>query len=451
MSAIPIINDKREIRGWAMYDWANSAFSTTVITAFLGRYLAGLINAQAGVEKGATFHLLGIPIVAESFFNYCVSISVLLQVFVLPILGAIADYSHLKKRMLILFAIVGSLLTIALFFIEGNTYVLGGLMFIVANLAFGASIVFYNAFLPQIASEDRRDSVSSFGWAVGYAGGGLLLALNLVLFMLQPSLGISRGLAARISIASAGVWWIGFSLITFRRLRERGAKRALPAGESYVSTGFKQLLGTLREIRKYPMALRYLLAYLIYNDGIQAVIVNATLFGEQELRMGDTELLLALLMIQGMAFVGALLFGRIANRLGSKRAIIVSLIIWAAVSVWAQVSLTSKIEFWILGVVVALVLGGTQALSRSLFSLMIPRDKEAEFFAFYEVSDRGTSWTGTALFGLVTQLTHTMRTGIFSLIIMFVGGLALLTTVNVKRAIEESGNSGRALEVAAPV
>ncbi|HEY4688895.1 MAG TPA: MFS transporter [Anaerolineae bacterium] len=442
------MNEKREIFGWSMYDWANSAFSTTVITAFLGRYLAGLINAQVGVEKAGVFYLLGIPIVAESFFTYCVSVSVLLQVFFLPILGAIADYSRLKKRMLMLFATVGALLTIALFFIEGNLYVLGGLLFIVANLAFGASVVFYNAFLPQIASPDQRDRVSSFGWALGYLGGGLLLLLNLVLFLLAPSIGLNRALAARISIASAGVWWLVFGLFAFSRLRERGAQRALPPGANYVGVGFKQLSATLREIRKYPTTLRYLLAYLIYNDGIQTVIVVSTLFGETELKMADTELLLLLLMVQGVAFLGALLFGRIAGRLGTKRAIIFSLLIWSAVSVWAQVSLQSKTEFWLLGAVVALVLGGSQALSRSLFSQMIPREKEAEFFSFYEISDRGTAWTGTALFGLVYQLTGSMRTAVFSLIVLFVSGLIVLTTVNVRRAVRESGNDETAIESA---
>jgi UMF1 family MFS transporter len=442
------MNDRREIFGWSMYDWANSAFSTTVITAFLGRYLAGLINAQAGVERAGIFYLLGIPIVAESFFTYCVSVSVLLQVFFLPILGAIADYSHLKKRMLLLFASVGALLTVALFFIDGNLYVLGGLMFIVANLAFGASIVFYNAFLPQIASSDQRDRVSSFGWAMGYLGGGILLLLNLVLFLVAPSIGLGRALAARISIGSAGVWWLVFGLFAIRRLRERGAQRALPKGESYISIGFKQLAGTLREIRKYPSALRYLLAYLIYNDGIQTVIVVSTQFGETELRMETTELLLLLLMVQGVAFLGALLFGRLAGRFGTKRTIVASLLIWAAVSVWAQVSLQSKTEFWVLGAVVGLVLGGTQALSRSLFSQMIPREKEAEFFSFYEISDRGTSWTGTALFGLVNQVTGSMRTAIFSLIVLFVGGLLVLIAVDVRRAMAESGNQETPPEVA---
>jgi len=435
------MNDKREIFGWSMYDWANSAFSTTVVTVFLAPYLTGVIESQVGTGK---FLLLGfIEMTAEGFFPFCVSLSVLTQVFFLPILGAIADYSHLKKRMMMLFTVLGAVSTLGLFFIEGDRYVLGGFLFILANLSFGAAIVFYNAFLPHIATKDERNRVSSFGWAMGYAGGGLLLLLNLIfLQVVAPALGLSRGDSARISIASAGVWWLAFGFFAMSRLRERGAERALPPGESYLSIGFKQLADTLREIRKYPMTLRYLLAYLIYNDGIQTVIVVAALFGAQELGMELSELTLVILMVQVVAFIGALLFGRIANRLGTKQTIIASLVIWSAVSIWAQVSLVSKVEFWVLAAVVALVLGGSQALSRALFSLMIPKNKEAEFFSFYEISDRGTSWVGPALFTAVLVRTDSMRTALFSLIVLFVGGLLLLTTVDVRRAIRESGNEG---------
>ncbi len=438
MATTTLINDRREIRGWMLYDFANSAFSTTVVTTFLGPYLTGLIESQVG-SKGS-FTLLGIPIAAESFFTYCVSISVLLQVFILPVLGAIADYSNLKKRMMLFFAVLGALCTIGLYFITGPLYVLGGLMFILANVAFGASIVFYNAFLPEIASEDQRDKVSSRGWALGYIGGGTLLLLNLILYQLRAPLGMDAGTAARISLASAGVWWLVFGYFAIRRLHERGAQRQLPAGDGYVKIGFKQLGHTLREIRRYPMTVRYLIAYLLYNDAVQTVIVVSALFGAQELGMESSSLILVVLMVQFVAFFGALLFGVIAGRIGAKRAIILSLVIWSAIAVWAQLSLKSVPEFWLLAACVAIVLGGTQALSRSLFSQMIPRDREAEFFSFYEISDKGTSWIGTMLFGLVTQWTGSMRTAIFSLIVLFVAGLVLLITVNVPRAIRESGN-----------
>ncbi len=432
------MNDKREIRGWMLYDWANSAFSTTVVTVFLGPYLTGLIQAQVG-ENG-TFALFGITIAAKSFFTYCVSASVFLQVFFLPILGAIADYSHLKRKLMAVFAVLGAICTIGLFLISGELYVLGGLLFIIANLCFGASIVFYNAFLPQIATEDQRVRVSSGGWAFGYAGGGLLLLINLAIYLFRDTIGLSGATAARINLASAGVWWLVFGWIAIGRLRERGAQRILPAGQSYISIGFRQLRQTLGELRKYPMTLRYLIAYLLYNDGIQTVIVVAALFGDQELKMQTSDLTLLILMVQFVGIFGSLGFGRIAERLGDKRTIIITLLVWSGVSIWALVSLRSVGEFWLLGAVVALVLGGSQALSRSLFSRMIPRGREAEFFSFYEISERGTSWIGPLLFGLVTQATNSMRAAIFSLIVLFVGGLLVLLTVNVPRAIRESGN-----------
>ncbi len=441
MSAMPFINDKREIRGWMLYDWANSAFSTTVVTVFLGPYLTGLIETQVG--KGNTFSLLGIPIAAGSFFPYCVSVSVFLQVFLLPVLGAIADYSNLKRRMMLFFAVLGALSTIGLFFVTGPAFVLGGLLFILANLAFGASIVFYNAFLPDIASEDQRDRVSSGGWAMGYAGDALLLLINLIFYKVMDSAG-QGALAARINLASAGVWWLVFGSISISRLRERGAKRDLPQGDTYLSIGFKQLGKTLREIRRYPMTLRYLIAYLLYNDGIQTVIVVSAIFGQQELGMSVGDLSMLILMVQVVGIFGALGFGRLAARLTAKNTIVITLIVWSAVAIWARISLASVGEFWIMGVVIALVLGGSQALSRSLFAQMIPREREAEFFSFYEISERGTSWIGPFLFGFIAQTTGSMRTAIFSLIVLFVGGLLILLTVDVPRAIRESGNSDNA-------
>ncbi len=266
------------------------------------------------------------------------------------------------------------------------------------------------------------------------------MLLNLILYQFSDKIGLDGALAVRISLASAGVWWLVFGYFAIKQLHERGAQRQLPAGETYLKIGFKQLGQTLREIRKYPMTLRYLIAYLLYNDGVQTVIVVSALFGAQELGMESSSLILVMLMVQFMAFFGALLFGVIAGKVGAKRAIVISLLIWSGISVWAQLSLKSVPEFWLLAALVAVVLGGTQALSRSLFSQMIPREREAEFFSFYEISDKGTSWMGTLIFGLVTQWTGSMRTAIFSLIVLFVSGLLLLLTVNVPLAIKEAGN-----------
>jgi MFS transporter, UMF1 family len=437
------VNDRREIFGWAMYDWANSSFSTTVGTVFLGPYIASLAAQAAGPDGLARF--FGIPIAPDSFFPYCISFSVGLQVLFLPILGAIADYSHLRKRLMQIFATLGAIATLAMFFVTGELWWLGGVLFIIANLAFGAAIVFYNAYLPDIASEDQRDQVSSYGWAMGYLGGGLLLALNLAFFIFSEDIGVPSDLAVRINLASAGLWWLGFSFLTWSRLRPRHAARPLPPRETYVSIGFKQLGNTFRELKHFPETLKFLLAYFLYNDGIQTVIAISSTFAAAPLVRGgvgleqDT-LIAVILMIQFVAFAGALFWGRLAKWIGAKQSILVSLFIWLGVVLYAFLGLRGEnrvTEFFILGIFIALVLGGSQAISRSLFAQMIPDGREAEFYSFYEVSERGTSWTGPLIFGLANQLTQSLRGGIIALIIYFIAGLLILPFVNVDKAMND--------------
>lgn len=491
------VNDRREIFGWAMYDWAISAFSTTVITVFLGPYLTAITKEAANAD-GLIF-LLGVPIRYDSYFTYLISISVLLQVTFLPILGALADYSRLRKRLLQIFAIIGASATILLFFVQPGWHWIAGLLFVSANLAFGASMVFYNSYLPNIASEDQRDRVSAFGWAMGYLGGGLLLLLNLALYLMAGSLGLDEGLVARISLASAGVWWLGFSFITFATLRQRHAVRPLPPGSTYLSIGFEQLarllgvstrlvtglillpllipvlfllrvpiwlalapaLGPIsvlvifivRKSRQLPEAMKFLVAYLLYNDGIQTVIAVSAIFAANELKMSSTNLILVILMIQFVAFFGALGFGRLAGKLGTKNTILLSLVIWSLVVIYAWTGMKStaqlfgmeqrQLEFWVLGFIIALVLGGSQALSRSLFAQMIPKEQEAEFYAFYEISERGTSWMGTFIFGVVNQLFGSLRMGILSVILFFLLGLLILPFVNVAKAMKEAKEINR--------
>lgn len=441
----PLVNDRREIFGWAMYDWANSAFSTTVGTVFLGPYVAGLARAAAQAAGSPTVPFLGIPIAPDSFLPYCISFSVGMQVLFLPILGAIADYSHLRKRMMQLFATIGALATILMFFVTGNLWWLGGVLFILANLTFGGSIVFYNSFLPDIASEEQRDRVSSYGWAMGYLGGGLLLALNLAFYLFSDKIGVPGALAVRINLASAGLWWIFFSFFTWSRLRSRHAARTLPAGETYASIGFKQLRRTISEVNRFPETLKFLLAYFLYNDGIQTVIAVSATFAAAPLLQGGLEmdqstLTAAILMIQFVAFFGALFWGKLAGWIGAKQSIVVSLFIWSGVVIFAWLGLqgdTRVLQFFILGIFIALVMGGSQAISRSLFAQMIPQGKEAEFYSFYEVSERGTSWIGPLLFGLANQIFLNLRPAIFSLIVFFIVGLFLLIPVNVKKAIAD--------------
>ncbi|MBK9927807.1 MAG: MFS transporter [Anaerolineales bacterium] len=440
-----MVNDRKEIFGWAMYDWANSAFSTTVGTVFLGPYIAGLAATSAAANADGMARFLGIPIAPDSFLPYCISFSVGLQVLFLPILGAIADYSHLRKQMMQLFAIIGAISTILMFFITGELWWLGGVLFIIANLTFGAAIVFYNAYLPDIASEEERDRVSSYGWAMGYLGGGLLLALNLAFFIFSEDIGVPSALAVRINLASAGIWWIGFSFFTWARLRPRHAAHPLPEGETYVSIGFKQLGKTFREIKNFPETLKYLLAYFLYNDGIQTVIAVSSTFAAAPLLRGGLELpqdtlIAVILMIQFVAFGGALLWGKLAKWIGAKQSIIVSLVIWSGVVIYAYGGLkgdSRTAQFFVLGVFIALVMGGSQAISRSLFAQMIPTGKEAEYYSFYEVSERGTSWTGPLIFGLANQIGGSLRYGILALIFYFIAGLILLPLVNVPKAMDD--------------
>ena len=433
------VYSRREQIGWYFYDWANSAFSTTVVTVFLGPYLTAV--AQAAADADGMVHPLGIPVLADSFFAYVVSLSVVLQVFILPILGAVADFSHRKKQLMGITAYLGAFATMGLYFLDGTNYQLGGALFLLANLSFGASVVFYNAYLPEIASADERDKISSQGWALGYLGGGLLLLVNLLFVQFwAEGLGLTTGQAVRISLVSAGLWWAIFTLIPLLALKTRQPQRTLPPGERLWTIGFTQLRHTLSNLPKYPHTLLFLSAYLLYNDGIQTVIALASQFGAEELGMETSQLVQLILMVQFIAFFGALGFGYLARRIGTKRSIMISLVIWLGVTVYTYSFLQTVAQFFVLGGVIAIVLGGSQALSRSLFSLMIPAGQEAEYFSLYEISERGTSWMGPLIFGLTLQFSGSYRLAILSIAIFFAVGLLVLTRVNVHRAIAEAGN-----------
>lgn len=433
-------NDPREIFGWKMYDWANSGFYTTVIGTLFSPYLTRLAQTAVG-ENGVVLDLgpLG-AVTAKSLPTLCVAISVGAQVFLLPILGALGDYSDLKKRLMALFCYIGVTANCLMFLVKDDLYLLGGVLFIIANVSFGAALVFYNAFLPDITTPDQSDKVSSRGFAYGYLGGAILLALNLLLVMNAESLGISTGLAVRLSLLSAGIWWGGFALITFRRLKSRSTKKRLPEGKGYISAGFSEIADTFRELRRLPLTARYLLAYLVYNDGIQTVIFASSAFLEQELFPGGNPVFLLeiFLMVQFVAVGGALLFEKLAYLVNTKNAIILSLVIWSAIVIYANRFLDTVPEAWVMAAIIAIVLGGSQALSRSLYSRMIPAGKEAAFFSLYEVSERGTSWLGPLLFSIVIARTGSYRLALLSLIFFFVVGLLLLWTTDTDKGVRQA-------------
>jgi len=430
-----------EQRGWYWYDWANSVFTTSVVTVFLGPYLSDVAETAAGAGNGAgTLHPLGVPVSPDSLFPYLLSVSALLQVLVLPVVGAVADRTRRKRELMGGFAYAGALATAGLALVSGGRYLLGSGLFLVANVCFGASIVVYYSFLPEIAGPDERDAVSSRGWAFGYFGGGLLLALNLGLFLNAEALGLTEGEAVRICFLSVAIWWAGFTLVPLARLRDRPRTDGEPAAATVPAGGsFGQLAATLRSLRAYPQTLLFLAAYLLFNDGIQTVIGLSAQYGDRELELSQTVLISTILLVQFVAFGGALLLGRIAARAGAKRTVLASLVVWAAVLCVAYfLQRGSAIQFYLLGAAIGLVLGGTQALTRSLFAQMSPRGREAEYFGLYEISDKGTSWLGTLTFGLAVQLTGSYRVAIISLVVFFVAGGLLLTRVDVRQGMADA-------------
>ncbi len=414
-----------------MYDFAQSAFSTTVVTLFLGPYLTSL--AMAAADSVGMVHLWGIPINAQSYWSYMVSLSVLVQVLFLPVIGAVADYGRRKKQALGVAAYLGAAATVAMFSLHGKRYLLGGLLFLIANVSFGAGVVIYNSFLPEIAPPEDRDTVSSKGWASGYVGGGLLLALNLLLYLNARRIGLNEPTAVRISLASAGLWWAAFTVIPLRALHNRGAPRRPPPGQSAIGAVVRILFQTLRELRAYPQAFTFIIAFLLYNDAIQTVIVLATQFGNVELKIPVSTLTLAILMVQFVAFFGALSFNWLAGLIGAKRAIVLSLMIWTGVLVYIYLAVKTTLQFFVMAAIVALVLGGSQALSRSLYAQLIPKLREAQYYALYEVTDKGTSWLSPLFFGLALQFTRSYRIAILSLIVFFIAGLLVLLKVDVEQ------------------
>lgn len=433
----------REQRGWYFYDFANSAFASTVLTLFLGPWLTTL--AKNAADAGGLVHPLGIAVDARSYWSYLISLSVLSQLIFLPVIGALADASLRKKQLLAMLAYAGAAATMAMFWLDGARYLLGGVLFLLANLAFGGSIVVYNSFLPEIAPEEQRDSVSSKGWGLGYLGGGLLLGLNLLLYQKAPAIGLSESLAVRISLASAGIWWALFSIIPLATLRNRPPGRVVIAertGHGMLSGSFLQLFHTLKEIARLPQTLLFLIAYLLYNDAIQAVIALSGQFGSDYLNIPMGQLTLAILMVQFVAVAGSLLFNELAKRISAKRAVVVALISWTLLMCGVFFVKTTA-HFFIAAALVAIIMGGSQALSRSLFSLMIPKGREAEYFSLYEISDKGTSWLAPLIFGLTLQFTGSYQFAILSQVIFFLAGLAVLAKVDVRRAALEAGNEAR--------
>ena len=438
-------NDRREIFGWMLYDWANSAFFTVVIGVLIGPYLLNLAQTAVG-EDGVVLDLFIFKVTPKGLPAFCTAVSVISMVIFLPLLGAIADYTHLKKALMAVFCYAGVLAGALLFFVT-DSYIACSVLLIVANMTFAAANVFYNAFLIDITTEDQRDKVSSYGYGLGYLSGFLILVLDLIFLKYADSwFGISTGLAVRISFLIASLWWGVFAVITFLTLKSRAADKVVPHDKNLVTVGFGEIWETLKELRRLRYTMLFLIAYLFYNDGIQTVITQASVFISYELFTAkglpsDNSFLIIIFGIaQLAAFAGALIFERISRLLGSKRTIMLSLMIWCGIVIYAYAFFATATQAYILGACIGMVLGSAQALSRSLYSQMIPKGRESSFFGLYEISEKGTSWMGQLLFAIIVGATGSFRHAILGLICFFVIGSVILLFTDTTKAIHEAGN-----------
>lgn len=419
------------------------------MTVLFGPYLTGVANKAACPTQDASqtchtdLHILGIGIAPGSLAAYTLTVSTIIAALLLIVVGAICDRSPRPNRLFAAFAWGGAAFATAMWFIQGTQWRLGVTLAILANLGLVASLIVYSAMMIDITPPDDRDRVSSVGWAYGYAGGGLLLLVGLIMLGAHDKLGMSQAEVARVLFAVAGIWWAAFAFIPILGLR--GVRQTgVPSERGLMDTvrgSLGQLRTTLTELRGYKQTWRFLVAYLFYNDGIQTVIAASSLYGKYQLGFSDTQLFLTILVVQIIAFFGALGFGRAAGRFGAHRSILTSLVLWSVIVAVAYFLPRGNFTLWmVLACGIGIVLGGSQALSRSLFSHLIPRGRESEFFSLYQAMERGTSWLGTLVFGLVYQWFHDYRLSIFALLAFFVVGGALLRTVQVREGIEEVGN-----------
>jgi len=424
-----------------MYDWANSAYMTTVAVAVLPLYFANVIVGEQGIE------LFGTVYSSQTLWAFMISFAALWVFFCAPVLGAISDFSSSKKKFLMIFCYTGSLFTLLLFFCGSGDVWRTMVFFIIAQIGFVGGNVFYDAFLPQISTKDTIDWISGKGFAYGYIGGGIQFALSLLLITFHEFLGLSYQLAIRAALAMAGLWWAVFSVITFIKLKEASsneklpeAYRSMPQPLAYLKIGIVRTVTTAKKVRKFKHLLIFLIAFMIYNDGIQTVISMATIYGKGELKFPDWVLMATLLIIQFIAFFGALIFSKIAEKTSAKKALMITLLMWSFVCAYAYF-MTEAREFFILGIIVGLAMGGSQALSRSLYGSMIPAEASAEFFGFYSVFSKFSAIGGPAIFGIIKQVTGSSRNSIVSLIVFFIVGLILLMFVNIEKAREAKNSA----------
>ncbi len=426
-----MLNQKKTIRAWCMYDWANSVYSLTITSAiFPIYYQAVAVNANGG-DKVKFF---GTEVVNSVLYSYALSASFLLVAILLPILSGIADYAGKKKFFLKMFMFIGSISCIGLFFFTGKNIEWGILCSVMASVGYSGSLVFYDAFLNEIVTEDKRDIVSAKGYSYGYLGSVILLVLNLVVIEMPNTFGLAdAGIASRVAFLTVGVWWIGFSLYAIAKLPENPHGRR-PEGH-YLTNGYRELRNVWGQLKDMEGMRKYLLAFFFYNMGVQTVMYLAATFGSKELKMEASKLIMTVLLIQFVAIAGSFLFAFLSKKRGNIQSLLVMIVIWIVCCLYAYF-VNQEIEFFALAAVVGLVMGGIQSLSRATFSKIMPPDTvdTASFFSFYDVTYNLSIVFGTFVYGYIEQVTGSMRNSTLALASFFIIGIIFLSQVKLKNA-----------------
>ncbi len=428
---------KKEVKAWAMYDWANSVYNLVITSTIFPAYFESMTGDGNDNTSNDIVHLFGREFVNTSLYNYALATAFLVVAFLSPLLSSIADFKGNKKSFLRFFLTLGSVSCSILFFYNQTNLLLGLTCMILACIGFWASLVFYNSFLPEIAAPKDRDKISARGFAYGYIGSVLLQIICFVFLMMNDSFGISKGFAAQLSFLLVGVWWFGFGNYSLNRL-----PNSIPAGEgnqnNLLTNGYKELRKVWNQLIHLPILKRFLCAFFFYNMGVQTVLLAATLYGKSELAIPTENLIIAILIIQLIAIPGAFTVAKLSSRIGNLNALMVCVFIWIVACIAGfQIPKHGINQFYLLATIVGFVMGGIQSLSRSTYSKLMPETKDTvSFFSFYDVTEKIAIVIGMFSFGYITEITGSQRNSVLALISFFTLGLLLLWfTKNAEKKI----------------
>jgi UMF1 family MFS transporter len=428
------IGDKKLINAWAFYDWANSVYSLVISTAVFPLY-------YSAVTDGKTVQFLGTdwdhP---DTLYSYALSFSFLVVAFMSPILSGIADYTGSKKKFMKFFCALGSISVMSLYFFEGVDTIWIGIVFtVLASIGFWSSIVFYNAYLPEVAHPEQQDRASAKGFMYGYFGSVLLLIVNLVMIQMPDAFGITSGMASRISFVMVGLWWLGFAQITFKRLPDDVYNRK--PEKDYIWKGFKELKKVWNELKNFNNLKRFLISFFLLSIGVQTIILMAAIFGSSELELPATNLIVTIILVQVVAILGAYIFSRISEKLGNIKALKITIIVWMLVCFTAFLLDKNQenvdLYFYCLGGLLGLVQGAIQSLTRSTYSKMLPETHDhATYFSFYDVTEKIAIVLGTFVYGLLYAMTDSMQWSVLCLAIFFLASLLVMSTLKKTKYVQ---------------